>query len=401
MIILTLNCGSSSVKYSLFDTKTQNMLAKGIVGRIGLSNSYIHHNTQTMNFKRDIKCKDHTKAIKYALDMIISPLESGGVLKNLKNVEAVGHRVVHGGEKFIRSTLVNNEVEQVIEDLSELAPLHNPPNLQGIRAAKAHLPNVSHVAIFDTAFHQTMPDFAYRYAIPQEWYSEYKVRRYGFHGTSHYYVSQRAKELLNKSVKNAKIITLHLGNGASVTAVKEGVSIDTSMGMTPLEGLIMGTRSGDIDPAVIFYMLRSKKMSPKEIDNTLNRESGLLGITNYQDVKDVVDLAKKGDTNAMLALKMATYRIRKYIGAYFMAMEGLDAIVFTAGIGENSSYFRELVLEGLDFFGVELDKKTNLEAIGGSEERIISKKTSKIKVFVIPTNEELVMAQDVEKIVSD
>ncbi len=374
------------------------MLAKGIVERVGFSGSFVHQKVGSQEITRKFRCENHQVAIQYILKLLVSPSE--GVMENISEVDAVGHRVVHGGEEFVESTLINSIVEKVIADLSSLAPLHNPPNLQGIQAAKKVLPNIPHIAVFDTAFHQSMPEYVYRYAIPSKWYSENKIRRYGFHGTSHYYVSQRAMRLLGKSEKKSKIVTLHLGNGASVAAIKDGKSVDTSMGLTPLEGLVMGTRSGDIDPGVVLSMMRTANLSFGEADDILNRQSGLLGIAHSSDMRDIEEKAIQGDEKALLALNLAAYRVRKYIGAYFIALGGLDAIVFTAGIGERSSYFRSLVLKDLEFFGIEMDQEANLEAVSGTQERIISSNASKIKIFVIPTNEELVMAQDTERIVN-
>ena len=374
------------------------MLVKGIVERVGLSGSFIHQNIGFKEIKRSFKCENHQVAIQNVLELLVSPID--GVLKHISEVDAIGHRVVHGGEEFVKSTIINTNVEQVIKELSSLAPLHNPPNLQGIHAAKVVLPNIPHVAVFDTAFHQSIPEHVYRYAIPSKWYIERKIRRYGFHGTSHYYVSQRAMKLLGSSTEDSRIISLHLGNGASIAAVKDGISVDTSMGLTPLEGLVMGTRSGDIDPGIVLYMMQTANLSSEEVDEILNRQSGLLGIAHSSDMRDIEQKVTQGDAEALLALKLAVYRVRKYIGAYFVSLGGLDAIVFTAGIGERSSHFRSLVLRDLEFLGIELDQEANLEAVCGSRERTISSDTSKIKVFVIPTNEELVMAQDTEKIVN-
>ncbi|UCE14937.1 MAG: acetate kinase [Candidatus Heimdallarchaeota archaeon] len=397
MIILTLNCGSSSVKYSVFNTAHGTMLARGIVERVGLTGSFISHTVGTHEVKIEIKCLNHKVAIEHVLKLLVS--SSDGILENITEVNAVGHRVVHGGEFFIESTIINEEVEDVIAELSTLAPLHNPANLQGIQAARDVLPKIPHVAVFDTAFHQTLPEYAFRYAIPSRWYDEKKIRKYGFHGTSHFYVSQRAMQLLGDSMKKSRIISLHLGNGVSITAIKDGKSIDTSMGLTPLEGLIMGTRSGDLDPGVILYMMRSENLSPEELDAILNRKSGLIGITTTSDMRDIEKKATEGDEKSHLALKMAVYRVQKYIGAYTVALGGLNAIIFTAGIGENSPTFRNHVLKDLEFLGIKLDEKANKKAIGGKEDQIISADSSDVKILVIPTNEELVMAQDVENVI--
>jgi acetate kinase len=398
MKILTLNCGSSSVKYSLFDVKEKLMVTKGIVERIGDQGSFIRYVTGETEKKGKIVCKNHEVAVRYILTSLSS--STNGVLKNINEVTAVAHRVVHGGESFTEPTLITKEVESIIDNLSFLAPLHNPPNLRGIQAAKHILPTIPHIAIFDTAFHQTLPEYAYRYAIPADWYHEKKYRKYGFHGTSVAYVSQRAQKMMGSKKRKLNLAILHLGNGASITAVKNGQSIDTSMGLTPLEGLIMGTRSGDIDPGVILAMLRSNDLSVNHIDKILNRKSGLLGITQtMSDMRDIEIKAMEGDQKAQLALKMTAYRIKKYLGAYYVILRGLDAIVFTAGIGEKSHYFRSLVLKNLGFMGVILDKKANSEAVNGNKDQIISSRDSEIHVFVIPTNEELMMAKYAEKLI--
>ncbi|MHA2306241.1 MAG: acetate/propionate family kinase, partial [Candidatus Hodarchaeales archaeon] len=333
MKILTLNCGSSSVKYSLFDVKEKLMVTKGIVERIGDQGSFIRYLTGKTEKKEKIVCENHEVAVKYILTLLSSSTK--GVLKNINEVTAVAHRVVHGGESFTEPTLITKEVESLIDNLSFLAPLHNPPNLHGIQSAKQILPTIPHIAIFDTAFHQTLPEYAYRYAIPADWYIKKKYRKYGFHGTSVAYVSQRAQKMMGSKKSKSNLAILHLGNGASITAVKNGQSIDTSMGLTPLEGLIMGTRSGDIDPGVILAMLRSNDLSVNSIDKILNRKSGLLGITQtMSDMRDIEIKAMEGDQKSQLALKMTAYRIKKYLGAYYVILRGLDAIVFTAGIGE-------------------------------------------------------------------
>lgn len=398
MIILTINCGSSSFKYCLFDTEKKEMLIKGVAERIGLPDSFTSLKKGSDKKIIKVENKNHREAIKFVLDLLVST--NNGVISNLSEIDAVAHRVVHGGEKFVKSILITEKIEDTIDKLSHLAPLHNPANLQGIRAAKTELKSIPHIAVFDTAFHQTIPAKAYRYAIPTEMYEEHSVRKYGFHGTSHYFVSRRALKILNK--QDAKIITLHLGNGASIAAINSKKSIDTSMGFTPLEGLIMGTRSGDIDAGVIFYLLRNQNLTVDKVDNILNRKSGLKGITSSKesaglsDMRDIEAKAAKGDEKAKLALDMVAYRISKYIGAYFVALNGLDCIVFTAGIGENSVILREMVISNLECLGISINKKLNENVIG---EKIISSDDSKVKVLVIPTNEELVMAKDAEKIV--
>jgi len=374
------------------------MTVSGMVQRIGITGSFLLQKCGKIEYKESFTCENHKIAIKKILDLLVSP--DSGPLRSLDVINAAGHRVVHGGEEFVRSVIIDKEVENTIDKLAVLAPLHNPSNLLGIRAAKEVLPAIPHVAVFDTAFHQSIPEHAYRYAIPGKWYRTSGIRRYGFHGTSHNYVTKRASKLLGKKVIEPKIISLHLGNGSSAAAVKNGQSIDTSMGLTPLEGLIMGTRSGDIDPGAVLYMMREGKMSPDEIDRVLNRESGFTGITgSMSDLRDIIDAANKGDEKAGLALAMAAYRIRKYIGAYTVSLGGLDAIVFTAGIGENSPLFRKLVLENLSFLGITLDDEANTMAVGGSKEIVISTSRSKVRVFVIPTNEELAMAQEVQKVI--
>ncbi|MHA1331215.1 MAG: acetate/propionate family kinase, partial [Candidatus Hodarchaeales archaeon] len=320
------------------------------------------------------------------------------ILSSADEIEAVGHRVVHGGEEFVNSTVIDTKVVDTIERLSSLAPLHNPHNLSGIKAARKALPNIPHVAVFDTAFHQTLPEYAYRYAIPNDWYIKEKFRKYGFHGTSHYYVSQKAISLLKEmGIEAKRIITVHLGNGASITAIRNGKSIDTSMGLTPLEGLVMGTRSGDIDPGAVLALMQ--KLSLKDVDRLLNKQSGFLGLTEVtNDMRDIEKSYSQGDEKAILAVKLAAYRVKKYIGAYFAILGGLDAIVFTAGIGENSHLFRSEILKGLECLGIEIDKMANEKVCGGKETKEISSRTSKVKVLVIPTNEELVMAQEVVKV---
>jgi acetate kinase len=360
--------------------KDGHLFAKGLVERIGLKEPHISHNSEGTEIKEQIDCKNHEDAIKYVLNLF-----------NLLDINAVAHRVVHGGEKFRKEVIINLEVENQIEKLSELAPLHNPSNLIGIRACRNHLPEIPHVAVFDTSFHSTIPEYAYRYAIPKKWYEEYSFRRYGFHGTSVEYVTSRTFNILG-SVNSKRMIVLHLGNGASITAVHNGKSIDTSMGLTPLEGLIMGTRSGDIDPGLIPAMMRSEEMSVNQIDQELNSKSGFLGITGkFRDMREIQISSQKGNHAAQLAIQMAVYRIQKYIGAYFITLGGLDALVFTGGIGERSPYFRDLVVRGIDSVGAFLDTSKN-ENAKGDEEEIISSEESKVGVLVIPTNEEYMMA---------
>lgn len=398
MYILTLNCGSSSVKYSVMDTGSREFIAKGIVERVGIGKSFIMHRHGDMHVKIERDCQDHVAAIKLIIEMLTG--REHGVLRDMSEIRAVGHRVVHGGESFKKSALVTEKMMETIRSVASLAPLHNPPNIAGIEAAEKLMPGVPHVAIFDTAFHETMPDYAYMYALPFEWYEKYGIRRYGFHGTSHLYVARRAAVLLGRKPGQANLITLHIGNGASVAAVKKGVSVDTSMGFTPLEGLVMGTRCGDIDPAIPLFVMQKENVQPQDMEKTLNKKSGILGITGrFTDRRDVEAGMEAGDGKCALATEIEAYHIKKYIGAYAAAMGGVDAIVFTAGVGENSAMIRAKALEGLEFLGIKLDKKTNEITRGGREEVEISAKDSQVKVFVIPTNEELVMVEDTLAIV--
>ena len=397
MKILVINCGSSSLKYQFIDMNDESVLAKGLVERIGIEGSVLKHEKTGME-KQTITAEmpNHEVALKLVMDALIN--ESYGVIKDFKEIDAVGHRVVHGGEDFANSVLIEDKVMKSIEDCIDLAPLHNPPNIIGIKACQKLLPGVKMVAVFDTAFHQTMPDYAYMYAIPYEYYEKYKIRRYGFHGTSHRFVSKRASELMGKKIDQCNIITCHLGNGASVAAIKNGKTIDTSMGFTPLEGLIMGTRSGDIDPAVIPFLSEKEKMSIKEIDTLLNKKSGVLGVSGVSsDFRDIEGEAEKGNDRARLALDMFHTRVKKYIGAYMAELGNVDAVVFTAGLGENSAESRKEICKGLESLGIEIDVDANKTR---GKEQLISKKDSKIKVFVIPTNEELVIARDTLEIVS-
>jgi len=390
--ILVINAGSSSLKYQLIEAESQSCLAKGLVERIGLKDG-IHQYTRTGDEKivvnKDVK--DHTMAIELALEMLLDPQK--GVIKDKGEIYAIGHRVVHGGEKFAESVLINDEVFEAIKENCRLAPLHNPHNLKGIEACFKIFGDKPNVAVFDTAFHQKMPDYAYLYALPMSMYKEQSIRRYGFHGTSHYYVSREAAKALGRPIEEVKIITLHLGNGVSMSAVKGGYSVDTSMGFTPLEGLVMGTRCGDIDPAIPIYMMEMLGMDHPEINSILNKKSGLLGLSGVSnDMREVEEAAESGNKDAQRALKIYTYRIKKYIGAYSSAMGGVDAIVFTAGIGENAFLIRKMVCEGLEFLGIVLDEKKNVE-MNGKFARI-EKDGSKVAIFIVPTNEELVIAMD-------
>ncbi|XOB65842.1 acetate kinase [Deferribacteres bacterium DY0037] len=401
MDILALNCGSSSVKYQLYDWENRRVIAKGVVERIGIGDSFIVHEADGKNtFRDEYECHDHATAV----SLIVRTLTTGEykVMDSMEQISAVGHRVVHGGDKFASSVLLTPEIIKTIEDVQHLAPLHNPPNLAGIRAAQKVMPNVPHVAIFDTAFHQTMPQAAYIYPVPYEWYEDYGVRRYGFHGTSHLYVSKRAAVLLGKDAKDCNIITMHIGNGVSHTAIKNGVSVDTSMGLTPLEGAMMGTRCGDIDPAVPLFMQQQLDVDARTMDNILNKKSGVLGITGrFTDRRDVLmcdDMEYKH--RCSLAVDVESYRLRKYIGSYYAVLGRLDAIVFTAGVGENAGAIRQMALEGLEHMGIEVDKEKNLATFSKHGETEISTPTSKVKVFVIPTNEEIVFIEDVVAILN-
>jgi acetate kinase len=396
--ILVLNCGSSSVKYELIRTEKESVLAKGIVERIGMSGALLTHQTgKKKPVKMAAEILDHREAIKLAMDALLHP--KTGVIKDKKEIAAIGHRVVHGGEKFAHSVLITEEVKKDIEDCIELAPLHNPHNLRGIMACEELLPGIPQVAVFDTAFHQTMPKYAYVYGLPYIQYRKYGIRRYGFHGTSHLYVSQRVAQLMNKPLEKLKIITCHLGNGVSIAAVKGGISVDTSMGFTPLEGLVMGTRCGDIDPAVVLYIMTNEGLSANEVNTMLNFHSGLIGISGTSsDMKDILEETRKGDKRSKLALEIFCYRVRKYIASYAAAMGGVDALVFTAGIGEKAPQVRKLCCQGLEFLGIVIDKRKNSRTI--SEEKEISSPQSKVKIFCIPTNEELVIARDTYEVIS-
>jgi len=397
MKIFVINCGSSSLKYKLFDMRDEDVLAEGIIERIGIENSFLKYETKEGT---DIKIEHEIPTHKEGIELLIETLLSDehGVLEDMDEIKAVGHRVAHGGEKFAHSTLIDDEVMKEIEDISDLAPLHNPANLMGIEVCKELMPETSQVAVFDTAFHQTMPEEAYTYALPYEYYEKYGVRRYGFHGTSHGYVANRAAEMMDEDINDLKIVTCHLGNGASIAAVKNGESIDTSVGFTPLEGLVMGTRCGDIDPAIVPFIMDKEDMTTSEIDSVLNKESGLYGVSGVSsDMRDIEGAADEGNNQAQVALDIFNYRVKKYIGSYSAAMGGVDAVVFTAGIGENAIETREEILAGLEYMGIKIDKNAN--DIRGKEQ-IITTSDSTVKAMVIPTNEELVIAKDTKAIVS-
>lgn len=395
MVILALNCGSSSVKYQLFDWEKKEVVAKGMVERVIIGDSFIMHEVPGREtYRTEYECPDHQVAV----DLIIKTLvdDEHGVLKDINEISAVGHRVVHGGEMFTRSVLIDEKVLDAVKDVQHLAPLHNPPNIAGIEAAQAVLPNVPHVAIFDTAFHQTMPEHAYLYPLPYEWYEKYGVRRYGFHGTSHLYVSKRASVLLGKKPSECNIITMHIGNGVSHCAIKGGISVDTSMGLTPLEGAMMGTRCGDIDPAIPAFMMQKENLSAKEIDSILNKKSGVLGVTGrFTDRRDVIENAANGDHRCKVSLEIEAYRLKKYIGTYMAVLGSLDAVVFTAGVGEMGWPIREKTIEGLEGIGIKLDRERNKGAMTRKRETLITTDDSPIKVYVIPTDEELVFTEDV------
>lgn len=395
MVILALNCGSSSVKYQLFDWEKKEVVAKGMVERVIIGDSFILHEVPGREtYRKESECPDHRVAIDLIIQTLLDP--EHGVLKQIDEISAVGHRVVHGGEKFTCSVRIDDKVLDAVKEVQHLAPLHNPPNIAGIEAAQHVLPQVPHIAIFDTAFHQTMPEHAYLYPLPYEWYTDYSVRRYGFHGTSHLYVSKRAAVLLGKKASDCNIVTMHIGNGVSHCAIRGGVSVDTSMGLTPLEGAMMGTRCGDIDPAIPAFMMQKENLSAKEIDSILNKKSGVIGITGrFTDRRDVIENANSGDKRCALALEIEGYRLKKYIGSYMAAVGRLDAVVFTAGVGEMGWPIREKAIEGLEHLGICLDKERNKGAMTRKRETLITTDDSPVKVFVIPTDEELVFTEDV------
>ncbi len=395
MKVLVINCGSSSIKYQLINSEENECLCKGLVERIGAVTSIIKQEFKgEKQVKKTMVIENHASALKTIMEMLLDA--DNDYLHSLDEIEAVGHRVVHGGETFKDSVLIDSDVEEAIQQAFDIAPLHNPPNLDGIRAAKKHLPDVPHVAVFDTAFHHSIPKHAFLYGIPNRLYRRYKIRKYGFHGTSHYYVSRQYYKITGKSKEGSKVITCHLGNGCSITAIKDGESYDTSMGFSPLEGLVMGTRSGDIDPSILFYLIEKEELSLANVHALLNKHSGLLGLSGYAaDMRDLLEEAESGDRRCNEAIDVFCYRVRKYIGSYIAAMNGVDAIIFTGGIGENASPIREKVLENMDYAGIEVDPKKNKNLTEGT---LISSDSSKTEVHVIPTNEELVIAIDAAKI---
>jgi len=398
MKVLVLNCGSSSIKFQLFNMDNSTVLTKGIVEKIGLEDSFIKLEYNGDKDVFDYEVPEHTKGIEYVLELLVD--DKYGTIDSHDEIDAVGHRVAHGGEKFGESVLIDKNVAREIKMLTNLAPLHNPNNLKGIYAIEKLLSETPQVAVFDTAFHQSMPAHAFMYGLPYEMYEKYCVRRYGFHGTSHRYVAERACEILNVDMKDQKIITCHLGNGASIAAIDGGKSVDTSMGLTPVEGLIMGTRSGDLDLGALLFIMEKENMGVEKANKMINKQSGMLGITGVSpDMREIREEASKGNERAQLGLKMYDYRIKKYIGSYTAAMGGVDLIVFTGGVGENDFQTRQGSLSGLEYMGVVLDEATN-DGLKG-EEKVITSDQSKVTAMVVPTNEELVIARDTRQIIQN
>ena len=392
MNVLVINCGSSSLKFQLINAETEKVLAKGLCERIGIDGRLTYQPAGGEKEKSDLAMPTHTEAIQFVIDALTN--EKTGVVKSLGEIGAVGHRLVHGGEKFASSVVITDEVKKAVEECNDLAPLHNPANLIGVAACEKLMPGTPMVAVFDTAFHQTMPEKAYMYGLPYEYYEKYKVRRYGFHGTSHSFVSKRAAEVMGKSYDEVKTIVCHLGNGSSVSAVLNGKCVDTSMGLTPLEGLVMGTRSGDIDPAIMEFIAKKENLDIEGVMEVLNKKSGVFGISGglSSDFRDLTDAMNAGDKKAKIAMDVFSYRVAKYIGSYAAAMNGVDDIVFTAGIGENDDYVRQEVCKYLGYLGVDFDFEVNTGLRGKEAE--LTKEGSKVKVFVIPTNEELAIARE-------
>ncbi len=396
MNILVINCGSSSIKYQLINREKRKVLAKGLLEKIDKANSSQIHYIGEKVVKKQDEVANYEEGLRSILALLLD--KKRGVIKDASEISAVGHRVVHGGEDFFHSILIDDEVIKTIKSYISLAPLHNPPNLAGIKAARSLLPDVPQVAVFDTAFHQTLPGKAFLYALPYQYYEKYKIRRYGFHGTSHRYIAERAAKFLKKPLKELKIITCHLGNGCSITAIDKGKSIDTSMGFTPLEGLVMGTRCGDIDAAAVLFLMEKENFTTAQMDNLLNKQSGLLGISGISnDLREVQKWVVKGDQRAKLALEVFPYRIKKYIGAYSAVLGGLDALIFSAGIGENEANIRDEICQRLEFLGVYLDKNKNRARSKAS--RFISTESSPAKILVIPTNEEEMIAEETWRVV--
>ena len=397
MVILTLNCGSSSAKYQVYDWDNKEVMANGVVERIGIEGSVITHKAKGNKTEIQSPCPTHKEAIELIIKEITDP--QVGVIKSMDEIGAVGHRVLHGGEKFTKSVLITPEVLDGFREVIDLGPLHMPANIMGIEAAQKVMPNVPHAAIMDTAWHQTMPEETFQYAIPREWYEKYAARRYGFHGTSHRYVSARALEFLGMKAEGTKVVTAHIGNGGSLAAVVDGKCVDTSMGLTPLEGVMMGTRSGDIDAGAVTFIQKKLGLDADGVSNLLNKQSGIAGLTGLSsDMRDIENAAKSGNERAIIAEDSYFYRVKKYIGAYAAAMGGIDVLVFTAGVGENQTSMREAACEGLEFMGVKLDKEVNARTRG--EEAVISTPDSRVKVVVIPTDEELMIASDTMELVS-
>jgi acetate kinase len=394
MVILTLNCGSSSAKYQVYDWDAKDILAVGIVEKVTIPGSFITHKVKGKEeYSARQDCPSHTDAVQWIIDLLTS--KEQGVISDMSVIKTVGHRVVHGGDKFTKSVIVDDAAMAAFNEMKDMSPLHNPANIMGIEAARKVLPNVPHCAIMDTAWHQTMPPESYRYAIPREWYEKYQARRYGFHGTSFLYTAKRAAVLLGKDPFKTNVIICHLGNGASVNAVKDGCSFDTSMGITPLEGLVMGTRSGDVDPALPFYIMRKTGMSAAEIESALNKKAGLLGLTGqYTDRRDIQTAALQGDQEALLAQHIEAQRVKKYIGGYQATLGRVDALVFTAGVGEFAWFIRNKILDGLEGIGIVYDPAKNEMSHTRNAETIISKPESRIPIYIIPTDEELVMTED-------
>ena len=399
MKVLVINAGSSSIKYQLIDMTNETLLAKGQCDRIGIDGgNFKQTNYKDDTYKVDVQIANHGEGIKLIVDALTS--KEHGVIESMSEINAVGHRVVHGGEKFSGSVIITDEVIEALKECTDLSPLHNPANLTGIKACTEIMGNIPQVGVFDTGFHATMPDFAYLYAIPYEYYEKYKLRRYGFHGTSHRYVTARAAAMLGKKPEEINIVTCHLGNGSSITAVKGGKSFDTTMGVTPLDGLMMGTRSGSIDPAIIPFLMEKEGLTAKEVDTILNKKSGILGVTQVtSDNRDIEQGAKEGNERYQLVESMLVHQITKYVGGYAAAMGGVDAIVFTGGIGENNPQYRTRVGKNLEFMGVKVDEATNAKAFRTSDENDISAPDAKVKMLVIPTNEELMIARDTYELV--
>ena len=392
MNVLVINCGSSSLKFQLINAETENVLAKGLCERIGIDGRLTYQPAGGEKEKSDLAMPTHTEAIQFVIDALTN--EKTGVVKSLDEIGAVGHRLVHGGEKFASSVVITDEVKKAVDECNDLAPLHNPANLIGVAACEKLMPGTPMVAVFDTAFHQTMPEKAYMYGLPYEYYEKYKVRRYGFHGTSHSFVSKRAAEVMGRPYDEVKTIVCHLGNGSSVSAVLNGKCVDTSMGLTPLEGLVMGTRSGDIDPAIMEFIAKKENLDIEGVMEVLNKKSGVFGISGglSSDFRDLTDAMNAGDKKAKIAMDVFSYKVAKYIGSYAAAMNGVDDIVFTAGIGENDDYVRQEVCKYLGYLGVDFDFEVNTGLRGKEAE--LTKEGSKVKVFVIPTNEELAIARE-------